>query len=149
MDESVASPPPLSGDQLERSNKKIKGPHGCASVNEASVEEEHNQVHSSPIRKRSPYRDALRGSYSDDNDIMTEVSGQYEEGEFVAVSDSEDDEEEDEKCPRVRFSASEKTSFWRPWKHSLICEVLGRSRVQFFGFKTVQILAKERYRGAY
>lgn len=48
------------------------------------------------------------------------------EDEFVATSDSEDEGEDDEKYLRVHFSAAEKASFRRSWKHSIICKELGK-----------------------
>lgn len=51
--ESVTNSSPLSGeecDQLERSNKKIEGPNGSASLLENSFDEKQSPKSSSPIR---------------------------------------------------------------------------------------------------
>lgn len=80
------------------------------------AKEEVGKTAASPVRKNSPYRDALQGeaNIEDDNmseDSMSSDSGIYEEDDFIAVSDSEDEGEDDEKCPTLRFSAAEKAAF--------------------------------------
>lgn len=136
--DSVAETSLLSGeehDQLERSNKKTKGSEGNAGVNEISIGEELNIAQKSPTRKKSPYSDALQGVTLEEDEVMLEnpdssETDQNGDDEFVAISGSEDEGEEDERCPRVRFTPSEKNALWKPWKHSIICRVLGR-RVGF------------------
>lgn len=53
-----------------------------------------------------------------------------EDDQFIAVSNSEDEGEDDDKCPRIRFSWRKKESFWKPWNSSIIYKVLGK-RVGF------------------
>lgn len=44
----------------------------------------------------------------------------------MILFDSEDEGEDDEKCPRIRLFAEEKASFCKPWRFSLICKVSER-----------------------
>lgn len=93
------------------------------------------QSSASPPRKKSPYKDILCGIAQNKDEAMGEESYQLEadsmsDEEFIATSDSEDEGEDDLKCPRIRFSAAEKASFWKPWSFSIICRVLGK-RVGF------------------
>lgn len=89
----------------------------------------------SPARKKSPYKGILCGIENVDNVSMEEDSSYSNSDfnsvkDFMAASDSEDEGEDDARCPRVRFSAAEKASFWKPWRFSMICKVLGK-RVGF------------------
>lgn len=120
-------------DQLERSNKKIKGVNGIAGALDSSALDQ-NIKDSSPVRKKALYKDKLCDISKDEDESMCENSSPESdynsEGEFIALSDSEDEGEDDERCPRVRFSAAKKASFWKPRKFSIIVKVL-RRRVCF------------------
>lgn len=118
-------------DQLERSNKKIKGANGLPGSSDNSSSLDDGNSGASPVREKSPYRDILCGIEADGDEEMSEnhnldeAEGELED-EYVATSDSVDEGEDDDRWSRIRFSAAKKKSFWKPWKFSLICKVLGR-----------------------
>lgn len=107
---------------LKRSNKKVKrqkDPPDLESNGDLDLGKEDNISAKNQAPKASWF-DTLLGVNEEKMEDAAAGADKTEEAKiWKAVSDQEDDPEDNEKFPRILLSAEEKRRLWKAWKKSL------------------------------